>query len=229
MRTSLALPVFSTLLVASCSQTDFGAALNKLRGDAYPLDGYSRDANPGDACPEVALVTYQGGRVRFQPAARVAQPFVARLVLFERVLVKVSEATYGRAPRTLRHAGAYVCRPIRARASRWSEHAYGNAIDVMGFDFVRPTRADLGAAADAGAVPLSTLPAALRRPFQVSVLKHWQASEPSELGQLHREFLHRLIDELDSEDVFRALIGPADPNHRNHFHLDMGPWRYKRV
>lgn len=221
----------SALLVAllvstSCTQGGLGAAINKLRGDPYPLDEHSREASPDATCPELALSTYRGDTMRFQPAVKVAEPFVARLALFEGVVARVSTQVYGRAAHTIRHAGAYLCRPIRNRSARWSEHAFGNAIDVVGFDF---TRADKKAAtSDAAVEPAVEIPARLQRPFQVRVAKHWNAGE-SEADQLHQAFLRRLIEALDDDDVFRAMIGPADPNHRTHFHLDMGPWRYRRI
>ena len=55
---------------------------------------------------------------------------------FERVVVRIAQQTYGRASAVLRNAGAYVCRPVRSSTvQRWSEHAFGNAVDVVGFDF----------------------------------------------------------------------------------------------
>ena len=85
--------------------------------------------------------------------------------------MQVSQQTYGRAPAVVRHAGAYVCRPVRSTAvQRWSEHAFGNAIDVVGFDFERAARVRPSAAsvsADAGtrmAFPPS-LPSALQRKY----------------------------------------------------------------
>jgi hypothetical protein len=203
----------------ACSQ----AALNELRGDPYPLDERSRDAASSDPCPAIELVSYGGTLFRFRPAVRVATPFVAHLQRFERVAARVAQQTYGRVPQAVRHAGAYVCRPVRSsRGGRWSEHAFGNAIDVVGFDF------DRVAAATAASSSPPSLPPALRRRFAVRVEQHWNASaDPS--ARLHQAFLRRLATELAQEDVFRGLIGPSDPRHRTHLHCDMGPWQYRNI
>jgi hypothetical protein len=221
-------PALLAGLLSACSQGGLGAMLSQLRGDPYALDDQSRDANPGDPCPELALQTYSGELLRFQPPLKIAVPFATRLAQFEAVVKRVSLETYGRAPSAIRHAGAYLCRPIRARASRWSEHAFGNAIDIVGFDFARVRKADAAAASDAGVALPGALPPPLRKTFQVRVGKHWAASQ-DELSQLHSSFLHRLVTSLQDEEVFRAMIGPPDPSHLTHLHFDMGPWRYQRI
>src|SRR5688500_12410366 len=141
----------AALLLAACSQGGPGAVFNTMRADPYPLDSLTREANPGDPCPEVAITAYAGENLPYRPSLKVALPFVARLAQFEAVVTRVSMATYGRAPSAVRHAGAYQCRPIRARSVRWSEHAFGNAIDVVGFDFARVNKpkGDAGVCIDA--------------------------------------------------------------------------------
>lgn len=216
--------LLATVLLAGCSQGGMGAIFNPAPSTPYALDNVSRDANPGDPCPEVTIIAYRGDQLPYQPAIKVAEPFVAHLAQFETVVTRVSLATYGRAPSAVRHAGAFLCRPIRTRSERWSEHAFGNAIDVVGFDFARVSKPK----GDAGVPSPLTLPPALSRAFQVRVTKHWDASE-GEAELLHRGFLRSLVSALREDDVFRAMIGPADPDHRTHLHLDMGPWRYERI
>ncbi|HMI91111.1 MAG TPA: extensin family protein [Polyangiales bacterium] len=212
----------AALLLGGCSP----AALNELRGDPYPLDEHSRDAASDEPCPAVELMTYAGTALRFRPAVRVASPFVAHLQRFERVALRVALQTYGRAPATVRHAGTYVCRPVRSsRAGRWSEHAFGNAIDVIGFDFERAAQDPKDPAASSSP---ASLPVALRRRFVVRVAQHWAASSDASV-QLHGTFLRRLAAALADENVFRAMIGPSDPRHRTHLHCDMGPWRYQNI
>jgi len=217
------LPLLTVLLTA-CTQGGLGAVFNTMRGDSYALDDLSRDAHAGDACPQVTTTSYRGEQLRYQPALTVAEPFVARLQRIDIVVTRVALASYGRAPSAVRHAGAYLCRPIGNNTARWSEHAFGNAIDVVGFDFARVPKPT----GDAGVLAPVVLPAALSRPFQVRVTRHWSATE-GEAELLHRAFLHNLVDALRADDVFRAMIGPADPDHRTHLHLDMGPWRYERI
>jgi hypothetical protein len=209
----------AALVLGGCSP----ATLNELRGDPYPLDALSRDAGRDDPCPAVELTTYSGTALRIRPAVQVASAFVAHLQRFERLAVRVGLQTYGRAPSTVRHAGTYVCRPVRSsRSARWSEHAFGNAIDVTGFDFER-AQTDPAASSSPPSLPL-----ALRRRFVVRVAQHWAASSDAS-AQLHQSFLRRLAAALAEQDVFRALIGPPDPRHRTHLHCDMGPWRYRNI
>ena len=230
----LLLSAWLVALGAACSGPALRGALNELGGDGYPLDDRSRETGPDAGCPQVELATYSGTRLRYRPAVRVTPPFAARLPRFEQAVERVAQQTYGRPPAVVRHAGAYVCRPVRSStARRWSEHAFGNAIDVIGFDFERAPRvATTGSAADGGVrVPPAAappLPAALRRRFSVRVATHWQA-KPDAASQLHQRFLRELAALLAREDVFRGLIGPPDPLHRTHLHCDMAPWQYRNL
>jgi len=218
--------VVTLAVLVGCSQGGgFAAALKELQGEPYALDEVRRDTTPGAVCPELELVLHRGGALPFQPPVRVAAPFVERLVRFEQIASEVALQSYGRTPRSVRHAGAYVCRPIRKQGQRWSEHALGNAIDIVGFDFARAARVS----SDAGASGAPELPAVLRRPFEVRVVKHWQADASDPSARLHQRFLHRLVEALREQEIFRAMIGPPDPDHRTHLHLDMGPWRYERL
>src|SRR5690606_6391552 len=139
--------------------------------------------------------------LRYQGAVQVVPAFRDRLVRFEELVLEVSRDVYGRAPSRLRHFGAYSCRSTRNRSTRLSEHALGNAIDVVGFDFARATRDEpLGEGA----------PAALRGPFQIRVARHWNADPKSESGEVHARFLRELAARLsDRPDVFRGMIGPS--------------------
>jgi pimeloyl-ACP methyl ester carboxylesterase len=48
--------------------------------------------------------------------------------------------------------------------------------------------------------------------------------------EVHARFLRKLTDSLlERKDVFRGMIGPADPGHADHFHFDVAPWRYVRL
>jgi hypothetical protein len=99
-----------------------------------------------------------------------------------------------------------------------SEHALGNAIDVVGFDFTRATKKD-------GLAP--GLPRELRGPFQVRVARHWDGDAKGPSAAVHAHFLRQLAARLsDRSDVFRGMIGPSRSDHADHFHFDMSPWRY---
>jgi hypothetical protein len=98
-----------------------------------------------------------------------------------------------------------------------SEHALGNAVDVLGFDFGPATKTE----------PLPEgLPKHLRGPFEVRVRKHWQATK-TPTAELHAKFLTVLTERLaERRDIFRSMFGPGHPGHADHFHFDMAPWRW---
>lgn len=187
---------------------------------SYPLDEVSRDAVRDKRkrlqCPDLAMETYRGTTMRYTKALKINPHFKGQLERFEQVVAEVATEVYGRAPHKVWHYGTYNCRTIRTRRYRLSEHALGNAIDVAGFHF-------------------KTLPRSKRkglthksagRAFKVSVLKHWDAEEG--FGKLHARFLRGLARRLRQDDVFRGMIVPPAPGHKNHLHLDMGRWSYLR-
>jgi len=198
------------------------AAWNSLHGDAYELDGVTRFLDDGTRpdCRAQSLVRYAGKALRYQSPVYVHAAFRERLARFEQVVVEVGKSIYGRAPTRLRHAGAFSCRPSRRRVYRLSEHALGNAIDVVGFDF-------------GGASRRQPLPAAVpkrwRAPFQVRIARDWREPSAEAAPSVHARFLHALTQRLaERDDVFRGMIGPSQRDHADHFHLDMAPWRYVR-
>jgi Extensin-like protein C-terminus len=178
------------------------APLFPLHAGAYALDGLPRAVT--GACPKVALTTFSGDSLSFEPAARVAMPFRPRLVELERVVRELSRAFYGRFPSAILVAASYDCRSVSGKNQRLSEHALGNAIDVAGFRFP----AGDGAPA-----------------FEVRVDRHWQASGDAE-RERHARFLAAVTQALLARDTFRTLLGPAHPDHADHFHFDMAPEYY---
>ena len=160
------------------------------------------------------LVQHRGDKFRY--AARVHPAFGDRLSLFEGQVVQLAVEHFGRAPTRMRHGGTYNCRRARGRRGRISEHAFGNAIDLEGFDFGRLPRD-------------GELPAGLhrryRRPFQVRIGPHWAPRRSRDQPQA--DFLHALAETLRRRpDIFRGIVGPPRPRHANHLHLDASPWRY---
>lgn len=198
------------------------AAWNSLRGDAYDLDGVTRLLDDGKRpdCRASSLVRYTGKVLRYQSPVYVHAAFLERLARFEQIVVEVGTEIYGRPPTRLRHVGAFSCRPSRRRVHRLSEHALGNAIDVLGFDFGAATRRQ----------PLpEAVPKRWRAPFQIRVARDWSEPAPGAASSVHSRFLHVLAERLaERSDVFRGMIGPSQRDHADHFHLDMAPWRYVR-
>ncbi len=180
---------------------------------AYPLDSVARTFGGGERpCPEVELSDFIGAEVEFAPSPRVAAPFRTRLERFEAVVAAVAMQFYGRTPKKIVVAASYGCRSVSGRAERMSEHALGNAIDVAGFDF-----------AASSAWPDS--PAALPFAFEVRVARHWKGTGDAALER-HGKFLGELTRRLGEEQVFRTMLGPAHPDHGDHFHFDMAPSTY---
>lgn len=185
---------------------------------AYPLDHEARTLGPRDPlpCGRHPLVSYRGESIKYSSAARIHPAFLERLRKLEALITELSVAYYGRAPRRLVHLGTHNCRRIRTYPDWVSEHTFGNAIDLAGLDFGRGSTLPTGA------------PRALRAPFKVRVLDHWKGR--GTVSAYHARFLRDLAQRLiDRHDIFRGILGPAWPGHRNHFHLDMAPYRVVEV
>jgi hypothetical protein len=110
-----------------------------------------------------------------------------------------------------------VCRSVEHRKGRYSEHALGNALDVVSFGYE--------SAASPAQPPVGWYsPDRTRTSFRVDVARHWHPTSASEGAQ--GRFLRDLIDALLERDVFRSVLGPGAPGHDSHFHFDMAPWGY---
>jgi hypothetical protein len=212
----------SGLPLPPLSREALWAAWNSLRGDAYDLDSVARFLEDGERldCSAKSLVRYSGKALRYQSPVYVHAAFLERLARFEQLVVEVGTEIYGRAPTRLRHAGAFSCRPSRRRVHRLSEHALGNAIDVLGFDF--------GGANRRQPLPVA-VPKRWRAAFQIRIARDWSEPAADAASSIHTRFLHALAERLaERSDVFRGMIGPGQRDHADHFHLDMAPWRYVR-
>jgi hypothetical protein len=203
---------------APLSRAALWARWNALRGDGYELDIIERRLGEGEraTCEPKSMVSYRGSRLRYAGALTVSEPFKARLERFEDVVAEVALEVYGREPSRIRHYGAYSCRATRNRQWIVSEHALGNALDVVGFDF--------GPAGKKHAL-VEGLPATLKHPFQVRVGRHWAKTEGT--AAIHARFLKLLTDRLrERDDIFRCMFGPGHGGHDDHLHLDVAPYRY---
>jgi hypothetical protein len=157
--------------------------------------------------------------VHYEVPASVHRAFVERLARFEEVVTEVAVEVYGRAPKVLHHAGGYMCRT--SWRGRLSEHAFGNALDVGGFTFGAITKDDLGHLRERGV----ELGAAERRSVRIGVGDTWRANG----GANAKRFFALLLERVRArDDVFRGMIGPPDPAHTTHLHLDAGPWAFSR-
>lgn len=199
----LSLQLFAcTPTTSADAHTTSGAS---SRGVTYALDARDRSA-PTDGkpiCTPDEIVTYRGEAIRYAAPVQVHPSFTERLERFERIARDVGIEVYGRAPKTLHHGGAYSCRTMPS--GRYSEHAFGNAFDLEGFSF---------AAAGKG-----------RPAIRLHVAEAWNGKGSPQA----KRFFALLLERLEQrDDVFRAIVGPPDPTHLDHLHLDMGPWSYSR-
>jgi hypothetical protein len=141
------------------------------------------------------------------------------LVELEQVAREVGKRVYGRGPTRLHVAASYDCRPVTGNSRRMSEHALANAIDITAFDFP---------AAYAVGPDRSVTNLALAGELEVRVDRHWKA-KGDPLVERHARFLSELTDELIARRIFRTLLGPAHPDHKDHFHFDMAPHDYVKL
>ena len=185
----------------------------------YALDSIERVINATGRvrCPKVEKVRYPGDVIAYHSPVVVNPHFRERLRRFEVVVRDVALEVYGRAPRKIRHVGTYNCRRIAAWPTFLSEHGLANGIDVAGFDFGPVPRASRAAT-----------PKNLRRAFSVRLIRHWHGGKGA--AAVHGRFLRLLAQRLIARpDIFRVLLGPAYPGHKDHFHFDCSPWRLVEV
>ena len=188
---------------------------------SYGLDDIERTVSPKGKvkCPDLEMVRYAGDVIRYHKPVKVYVGFRDRLEKFEKIVEETAIEVYGRKPKLIRHIGTYNCRRIRRYPDFLSEHALGNGIDIESFEFERARGVDQRSAAP---------DKQLRGGFKVTVEKHWGKTKG--VNAIHAEFLKKLTDRLiDRDDVFRVLLGPAFPGHKNHFHFDCAPWRIVEI
>ncbi len=210
---------FAGLLIGDVPRIAHAKAGTDAKPSHYPLDETSREVPRRGRvrCPKVKLVRYRGDIIRYSSSLHVFEGFRDRLRKFEKIVRAAAIEVYGRPPRRIKHLGSYYCRRIRAWPTYISEHGLGNALDVAGFDF--------------GPAPRKlrrTLPRGVRWGFRVRLTRHWNAKRG--VGKLHARFL-RLIAKrvIARNDVFRVMLGPAEPGHDDHFHFDVSPWRIVNI
>lgn len=155
-----------------------------------------------------AVVLERSGHAWSAPQPMVMRcPLAAAVYLWERrVVAPAAEAHFGQGVAEIRQYGIYSCRPVNNRdGARLSEHAKANAIDVSGF--------------------------VLEDGRMISVRSGWGGGDADvsgdEAAQAEAAFLREVHG--GACGLFRGVIGPdGDAAHADHFHLDMGRWRFCR-
>tara|TARA_B100000579_G_scaffold391905_1_gene367468 strand:+ start:337 stop:1044 length:708 start_codon:yes stop_codon:yes gene_type:complete len=204
------------LLVPSAQASTTETPTQEETEPEYGLDNVSREVSPKGRvqCPKVPMVRYEGKILRYRRPIRVYTGFQERLEKFEALVREVAIEVYGRAPKTIVHMGTYNCRRIKGYPNLVSEHGMGNGIDIAGFNFGRLGKDEV--------LP-EGLPRRLRRGFKVRLLDHWDGKKGA--NKVHARFLRTLARRLiDGEEIFRVILGPSFPGHKNHFHLDCAPY-----
>jgi hypothetical protein len=169
---------------------------------AEPLEG------PDGCGYDEAVVLERSGHAWSAPQPMVMRcPLAAAIYLWERrVVAPAAEAHFGQGVAEIRQYGIYSCRPVNNReGARLSEHAKANAIDVSGF--------------------------VLEDGRMISVRSGWRGEDADEGGDEDAQAEAAFLREVQSGacGLFRGVIGPdGDAAHADHFHLDMGRWRFCR-
>ncbi|MBX3188327.1 MAG: extensin family protein [Labilithrix sp.] len=210
MRPVVWLIAIALLACASPARADYAL-------DALDREGPEQGKKP--VCSREDLVTYRGTTLKYAAPASVHRAFAERLARFEKIVEEVAIEVYGRAPSRLHHAGGFMCRT--SWRGRMSEHAFGNALDVAGFSFTAMSKADLARAKARGL----DLEASRRRAFRVDVGDTWRENGKADAKRFFALLLART---RPRHDLFRGIIGPPDPAHTTHLHLDAGRWAFSR-
>ncbi len=108
---------------------------NLVQPSAY-MSRTSKIDGPG-ACGmdyPFAVAAFAGGTVGLSKQATLACPAIATIDAWVEEIVKPAALLYYGTPVADLRAGSYACRPRNnQRGAKYSEHAFGNAMDVMGF------------------------------------------------------------------------------------------------
>lgn len=183
-------------------------------GGMAGMAGMAGNAASAGQCGWQAASRISGmGEVRFSSPFALACGAAVALARWEhQVLQPAARAWLGAPVVRIEHLGSYACRRIAGSAGpgRLSEHARANALDVAAFT--------------------------LQDGRRISVLGDWQgkavqagapgsaAAAPGTPASPQAAFLRQVRD--GACHGFAAVLGPDyNAAHRDHFHLDRGPFR----
>ncbi|MBI1244594.1 MAG: hypothetical protein GC202_06280 [Alphaproteobacteria bacterium] len=89
-----------------------------------------------EGCRVDEAVMLSRATIRLNRPTLMTCPLAHALAAFEQDVVQpAARRHFGKPVVEITHFGSYVCRPQTGRASRLSEHAFGRAIDIGGFEF----------------------------------------------------------------------------------------------
>ncbi|WP_322981626.1 extensin family protein [Pseudomonas sp. C11] len=91
------------------------------------------DSTPQPGCPIENAVRFHSAEVGLSSSFMATCPLAVSFALFERHgLQPAAQAVFGQPVVRLEHVGSFACRSI-AGSQRPSQHAYANALDMVGF------------------------------------------------------------------------------------------------
>jgi len=173
-------------------------------------------AGPPDACRAVLAA----GGVRFRPAANVIRTGFCATEGAGRVAAGLPGLNPPGAAMTCGEtlALAVWLRRSVEPAAREAFHAEVGGLDHFGTYACRAVRGGGPASQHASANAIDVAAIRLADGRKISVLGHYQEGGP------RGRFLHAIHQ--DACRVFAAALGPNyNASHRDHLHLDLGPWR----
>jgi hypothetical protein len=154
----------------------------------------------GMQCGAPQVVTYVRGpgRIAYDPPPVLTCKMALALAAFEVIVQDEAERTLHSPVVRIEQLGTYNCRPM-AEHNLVSEHSYANAIDLSRFTLKNGRSFTVLHDFDTGAGPPS-------RP--------------------EGAFLRAVSQRADDERVFSLVLTPFwDALHKNHFHMDLAPYR----
>ncbi len=197
----------------SVAELEARARARELGDRDYPLHDLPRKVDGEVECPDIDLIEYEGEVIAYNRPIEINKQFRKRLVRFEKLVAELATTVYGRPPARIIHGGGHTCKTVGGRGKKLSEHAFGHAIDIAGFDFE--------------AVSDDEDLARIAKAFSVRVEDHWNATEG--FGAKHSLFLRMLAHELKERGPFSTMLGPAYKGHDKFFHFDFGPQFFFRI
>jgi hypothetical protein len=149
--------------------------------------------------PQVVTYLRGPGKIVYDPPPLLTCSMALALASFERIVQEEAEREFRSPVVKIVQLGTYSCRMIAAYPGWVSEHSYANAIDLSKFTLRNGKTIDVYRDFDMGEDPPS---------------KH--------AGAFLRLVSRRAFD----EEVFSHVLTPFfNAQHKNHFHLDLAPYR----
>jgi hypothetical protein len=148
--------------------------------------------------PQVVTYLHGPGRITYDPPPTLTCRMALALASFEGIVQEEAARRFQSPVTRIEQLGTYNCRAM-SRYRLVSEHAYANAIDLARFTF--------------------------KSGKTVTVLRDFDMNDGPPVRP-EGAFLRAISQRADEEGVFSLVLTPFwDALHKNHFHLDLAPYR----